>query len=506
MNVFRKVGKTLKRDHTQTPYYSKLKAYAEGPYVSHDVPGHKRGELDNDMIRFVGKTVFRLDANAPRGLDNLNNPTGVIKEAADLMADAFGADKAYFLTGGTTMGILSMIMSVCRAKEKIILPRNVHKSAINALILSGAVPIFVKPHIDSDLGIANHVTVEDMVEAINDNPDAKAVLVINPTYFGVVSDLDKITKAAHEAGMIVMADEAHGSHFPFSDELPMGAMEAGADMASCSLHKTVGSLTQSSILIAQGVMVDHVRLRSTINMLQSTSPSGLLLSSLDVARKTIVTEGPKLLSDLIRMAQKTRERIDAIEGLSSPSKGYFESLGAYAFDETKIIVKVSGLGVSGFDIFKVLFDRFKIQVELAESHIILCVLSAGTSQSDLDALVDALETIASETRALDLPPYAPRFIYTWPEYFTRPREAYHAPKTTMPIHDAAGQIAAESVMIYPPGIPIVIPGEVISDDIIDDLQYYKEQGSVILSDTEQGMIRVVDKDNWFKWEDSDEVD
>lgn len=496
----------MEKDHSKTPYFSKLKAYAEGPYISHDVPGHKRGQLDNDLIRFVGKDVFRLDANAPRGLDNLNSPAGVIKEASDLMADAFLADKAYFLTGGTTMGILSMIMSVCRAKEKIILPRNVHKSAINALILSGAVPIFVKPQIDSELGIANHVSLADVTEAIMENPDAKAVLIINPTYFGVVSDLKAITEVAHANDMIVMVDEAHGSHFPFSERLPLGSMAAGADMASCSLHKTVGSLTQSSILIAQGIRIDYVRLRSTINMIQSTSPSGLLLSSLDVARKTIVLEGPEKLSALIDLAAKTRARINAIDGLESPSFDHFRPLGAFGFDETKIIIKVSGLGVSGFEVYETLFDTYKIQVELAETHIILCVLSAGTSSADLDALVVAFEEISRHYRALSLPPFAPKFAYTYPEYFTRPREAYHAPKKTVPLDDAAGEIAAESVMIYPPGIPIVIPGEVISNDIIDDLAYYKEKGSVILSDTEQGMIRIVDKDNWFKWEDTDEVD
>jgi arginine decarboxylase len=404
------------------------------------------------------------------------------------------------------MGILSMIMSVCRAKEKIILPRNVHKSAINALILSGAVPIFVNPVIDSDLGIANHVRFEDVKEAIEQHPDAKAVLVINPTYFGVVSDLKAITDIAHANDMIVMVDEAHGSHFPFSSRLPIGAMAAGADMASCSLHKTVGSLTQSSILIAQGIKIDYVRLRSTINMIQSTSPSGLLLSSLDVARKTIVEEGSKRLSDLIDMAAVTRTRINQIPGLEAPSTTHFQATGAHAYDETKIIVKVSGLGISGFEVYKMLFDTYFIQTELAETHIILCVLSAGTTKQDLDVLVDALEAISAEYSKRHLPPYAPKFAFTYPEYFTRPREAYHAPKKTIPLDDAAGEIAAESVMIYPPGIPIVIPGEVISNDIIDDLSYYKEKGSVILSDTEQGMIRIVDKDNWFKWEDTDEVD
>lgn len=497
-----KGGSCMEKDHRLTPFYTKLLEYAESDTVSHDVPGHKLGQIDNDLMAYAGKRLFRLDANAPRGLDNLNRPTGVIKEACELMADAFKAEKAYFLTGGTTMGILSMIMSVCRAKEKIILPRNVHKSAINALILSGAVPIFVKPHIDFELGIANHMGYDEVKEAIHGHPDAKAVLVINPTYFGVTSDIKRIVELAHENGMMVLADEAHGSHFQFSEKLPISAMEAGADMSSCSLHKTVGSLTQSSILITQGKDVDHIRLRSTINMIQSTSPSSLLLSSLDVARKTIYFEGPKKLPVLIEMAQKTREAINRIPGLKALDKGYFLKNDAKDFDETKILVKVSGLGLTGFDVYKELFDVHHIQLELAETHLILAVLSIGTTQKDLDALVKALKDISDKFLPMELKPALPKIKYIYPEAYTRPREAYHAPKKYVPITQAADEIAAESIMIYPPGIPLVIPGEIITEDIINDLDFYQRSGSVILSDTEGGYVKVIDKEYWFKWSEA----
>ena len=493
----------MKKDHNITPFFTKLKAYALSDTICHDVPGHKLGHIDNDMMDFVGKNVFKLDANAPRGLDNLNRPSGVILEASEYMADAFGAEKSYFLTGGTTMGILAMIMSTCRAKEKIILPRNVHKSAINALILSGAVPIFVKPYIDQELGIANHMDYEEVKKAIEENPDAMGVLVINPTYFGVTSDLERIVNLAHEYDMKVLVDEAHGSHFPFSDKLPIGSMEAGADLASCSLHKTVGSLTQSSILIAQGPRVDHVRLRSTINMIQSTSPSGLLLASLDVARKSMVFEGPVKIPKLIEMARKTREQINQIPGLKALGKSYFISRNAYDYDETKIIVKVSDLGLTGFDVYKELFDTYKIQLELAETHLILAVLSIGTTQKDLDVLVESLKAISETYIAMELEPITPKIQYSYPEAYTRPREAYHAPKKYLQLYQAVDEIAAESIMIYPPGIPIVIPGEVISQDILDDLDFYQRSGSVILSDTESGYIKVIDKEYWTKWSEDD---
>ena len=244
------------KEQEKTPFYTKLLAYAQSDTVSHDVPGHKLGQVPNDMMDYAGHEMYRLDANAPRGLDNLNKPKTVLKEAAKLMADAFSAEKAYFLTGGTTMGILSMIMSTCRAKEKIIMPRNVHKSAINALILSGSIPVFVKPQLDDYLGIANHMPFEEVKKAIEENPDAKAIFVINPTYFGVASDLKEIILLAHAHDMLVLVDEAHGSHLKFSKELPVSAMQAGADMTACSLHKTSGSLTQSSILLTKGKRVD----------------------------------------------------------------------------------------------------------------------------------------------------------------------------------------------------------------------------------------------------------
>ena len=489
----------MDKDHHLTPFYTKLLEYANSDVVAHDVPGHKLGKLNNDMMLFTGPQMYQLDANAPRGLDNLNRPTGVISEAAELMADAFGAEKAYFLTGGTTMGILSMIMSVCRAKEKIILPRNVHKSAINALILSGAVPIFVKPDIDNELGIANHMVFEDVEKAILENPDAKAVLVINPTYFGVTSDLKKIVELAHEKDMMVLADEAHGSHFPFSDLLPIGSMEAGADMGSCSLHKTVGSLTQSSILITQGSRVDHIRLRSTINMIQSTSPSSLLMASLDVARKNIYFEGPVKIPALIKMAEETRNKISLIPGLQAIGKDHFIGRNAFNYDETKIIVKVSEMGLTGFDVYKELFDEHHIQLELAETQLILAVLSIGTRQKDLDALVIALQALSDKYMPMQMAPIKSKVKYSFPEAYTRPREAYHAPKKYVPLNQAVDEIAAESIMIYPPGIPIVIPGEIVSQDILDDLDFYQRSGSVILSDTEGGYIKIIDKEYWEKW-------
>lgn len=487
----------------QTPFFTKLKEYAESGVTPFDVPGHKLGRIDNDLCEYVGKNVFALDSNAPIGLDQLARPVGVIKDAQRLAALAFHADQAYFLVNGTSVGILSMIMSACRASEEIILPRNVHKSVINGLILSGASPVFVHPDIDADLGIANGIQYEAVKKAIETHPEAKAVFVINPTYFGFCSDLRKIVELAHAHGMQVLVDEAHGTQLYFSDSLPVSAMDAGADMSTTSVHKTGGSLTQSSMILTKGDRVDHVRLRTTINMLQTTSPSSVLLASLDVARKTLYFEGPEKIKKVVHMAQKAREQMRTIPGITVVDRKYVLAKGGVTFDDTKLVIKVSDLGITGFEAFKELRRKFNIQLELAETHLILAVLSMATTKDDLDHLYLALKDLSRRYYKIrkTLPKIS--FTYQFPVSYSRPRDAYHAPKLIVKLEDSANEIAGEMIMIYPPGIPMVIPGEVISEEVLEDLQFYVKNGSVIHTEMDNGTIKIVDKEHWHKWEGED---
>ena len=490
----------------RTPFFTKLKEYGLSKTIPFDVPGHKLGRIENDMMAFTGINTFLLDSNAPIGLDHLSKPQDVIKEAQELMAEACKADQSYFLINGTTVGILAMIMTVVRAKEKIILPRNVHKSIINGLILSGAMPVFIKPEIDHELGIANGIRVEAVKEAIQNNPDAKAVFVINPTYFGITSDLQAITDLAHEHGMLVLVDEAHGSHLYFNTNLPLTAMEAGADCSATSFHKTGGSLTQSSVLLTKGTRIDHNRLLTTLNMLQSTSPNSLLLASIDVARKELYFHGQERIDNLIVMADNARERIQTIPGITILDKNYVTKCKGFDFDETKLVIRVSDIGLTGFDVLKEMFHRYHIQLELAESHLILAVLTIGSLQSDLDSLYLALKDLSKRYYKLRNKLPKIKFTYEFPETYTRPRDAYHAPKLIVPLKDAVNEISAESIMIYPPGIPMVIPGEVISQGVLEDIDFYIKNGSVIMSELNNGMFKIVDKANWKYWEgDEDEV-
>lgn len=486
-----------KLDQSKTPFFDKIKEYGLKHQAQFDVPGHKLGNIENEFITFLGKNTFLIDANAPKGLDNLAKPTGVIKEAQELAADAFGADNSYFLVNGTSQGILTMIMTACRANEKIIIPRNIHKSAINGLILSGAVPIFMKPHIDIELGIANGINLAELKETIANNLDAKAIFVINPTYFGVTSNLREIVKLAHEHDMMVLVDEAHGAHFGFSDELPISAMEAGADMAACSIHKTLGSLTQTSILLTKGERVDQNRVQSTLNILNSTSPSSIFMASLDTTRSYVALKGKEKLSKVIKLATWARQEINKIPGLSAINKEYIFNHKGYDYDETKIMIKVSDLGMTGFNAYNILSQESNIQVELAETHLVLAILSIATTKDDLTKLIEGLKNLTKHKTDNQI---RHKIRFTYPEAAERPREAYHAQKKFVKIEESLNEIAGENVMIYPPGIPLLIPGEIINEEILDDLNFYLEQGLMILSDTKDGYIKVINREELMEEE------
>ena len=280
-----------KLDQTKTPYLDALKKYVSEDVLPLDVPGHHMGNVQNKLKNFLGSQLYRCDVNAPIGMDNLANPKGVLLEAEKLMADFCNADDAFFLINGTSSGILAMIMAACRENSKIILPRNVHKSIVSALMLSGATPIYIMPELDVELEIANQPTVETYINAIRDYPTAKAVFVINPTYFGAVSDLKRIVDEAHSKGMMVLVDEAHGAHYYFDKKGPISAMAAGADMSSVSFHKTGGSLTQSSVLLLKSKFISKEDVQKAINILNTTSPSTILIASLDAARQYVATKG-----------------------------------------------------------------------------------------------------------------------------------------------------------------------------------------------------------------------
>lgn len=464
-------------NQNRTPLFEAMKAYHEKDVIPFDVPGHKHGRGLAEFGAYFGTRILELDVNSMKCLDNIGNPVSVIKESEALMAAAFGADHAFFLVNGTTAGVQAMIMSACLPGEKIILPRNVHKSAINGLIMSGAVPVYIQPETDEKLGIALGVTVEAVEKAIVENPDAKAVFIINPTYYGITSDISGIIRRAHKHGMAVLLDEAHGAHFNFHESLPPSGLSLGADMAAASLHKTGGSLTQSSALLLNEGFIEKVRVRTILNLMQTTSASYLLMASLDLARKNLAVNGNEDIGKLLEMARKTREAINAVPGLYAFGKEMAGRPGVFGFDETKLGIHFAEAGLSGLEAYHHLREDYNIQMELGDAYNALAVLSIGDRPEDLEALVEALKDLTAKHGREKLR-YTKNILHN-PDVIVSPRDAFFARKKKVALMDSPGEISGESVMAYPPGIPIVTPGERITTQMVEHISFLKSQHGLI---------------------------
>lgn len=457
----------------KAPIYEALEKFRKKRVVPFDVPGHKRGRGNPELVELLGEKCVNLDVNSMKPLDNLCHPVSVIKEAEELVADAFGAEHAFLMIGGTTSAVQSMVLSVCKANDKIILPRNVHKSVINALILCGATPIYVEPKVNERIGIALGMEIDSFVRVIEENPDAVAVLVNNPTYYGICSDLKKIVEVAHSHGLCVLADEAHGTHLYFGEDLPVSAMAAGADFAAVSMHKSGGSLTQSSVLLtSQGVNADYVR--QIINLTQTTSASYLLLSSLDISRRNLALRGRESFAAVVKMAEYARNEINAIGGYYAYSKELVNGTSVYDYDVTKLSVHTQGIGLTGIEVYDLLRDEYDIQIEFGDIGNILAYISIGDRIRDIERLVGALADIKRlyERDGGDLVSGE----YIQPDVVMSPQTAFYANKESVPIRQTDGMICAEFVMCYPPGIPILAPGERITKEIIDYILYAGEKG------------------------------
>ena len=475
-------------NHKKTPLYDALKKHMEDRVIPFDVPGHKQGVGNSELLKLFPKSVLEADVNSMKSLDFLCNPVSVIKEAEDLMANAYGCDEAFFIVGGTTQAVQAMVMSVVSEGDTIIMPRNVHKSAINALILCGATPHYMYPYIEESFGMTTGVSLEDIKRAIEEAPDAKAIFIINPTYYGVVSDLASIIEYAHEKNMLVIVDEAHGAHLAFHENMPPSAMSLGADMAAVSTHKTGGSLTQSSVLLMNTSRMDRNHVKTILNLTQTTSASYLLMASLDLTRKFLVEEGRSRLEEVLVLSRKARESIDRIEGLITFSYSSFNPIGCFGFDETKLGINVTGLGLTGLFVYDVLKEEYNIQVEMGDAHNILAILSVGDTEKRINQLIAALNAISNKYRKEPLELPFKRFNST--KVMKTPREAFYHDKERLLLSASIGRISSEFVMIYPPGIPIVAPGEVVTEEIVSYIELLKSENGTMsgLEDTDANYI------------------
>ncbi|MBC7474854.1 MAG: aminotransferase class I/II-fold pyridoxal phosphate-dependent enzyme [Candidatus Sericytochromatia bacterium] len=473
---------TFMEEHKKAPLFDAMRDYIAKDMSAYHTPGHKQGKgADPEFLELMGINMLKMDLCELPEVDNLHDAVTVIKEAQELAASAFSADKTFFLVNGSTTGNNVMVMTVCDPGDKIIIPRNIHKSILGGIILSGAIPVYVPAMWDEELGIAHGVDVVALEQALIDNPDVKGVLVVNPTYYGVTTDLKKVVDLVHKYNRPVLVDEAHGAHFHFHDDLPVSALKAGADMVVQSTHKILTSMTQSSMLHVREGRVNIKRAKNVLQLLHSTSPSYVLLASLDVARRQMVLHGKELLQRTIDLADDARRRLNEIPGISCFGKEKCGKFGIYDVDLTKLVINFSGIGLSGFHALDILDQKYNVQSEMATLYTVLELVTVGNDQRDLDRLVDAVRDIAEkgdfekdlrvETKAPPIPAI-PKSIMT-------PREAFFAPTEKVPFANSIGRVCAEIVSPYPPGIPILAPGEEITENIVDYLQLIYNHGAFI---------------------------
>ncbi|WP_017655679.1 aminotransferase class I/II-fold pyridoxal phosphate-dependent enzyme [Fortiea contorta] len=478
----------------QAPLLAALKANASRLHAPFYTPGHKQGKgIAQPLAELFGEAVFRADLTELADLDNLFAPQGVIQAAQQLAAQVFGAKQTWFLVNGSTCGIEAAILATCGVGDKIILPRNVHSSAIAGLILSGAIPIFIHPEYDSVLDIAHSVTPEAVKSALEKHPDAKAVLIVYPTYYGICGDLRAIASITHEYNIPLLVDEAHGAHFAFHPQLPTPALTAGADLTVQSSHKTLGAMTQASMLHIQGNRIDSDRITKALQLTQSTSPSYILLASLDSARQQMALHGEELMSRTLQLADIARTRINHIPKLSTPFLTPQPSPGFFTFDQTRLTVTVSDLGLTGFVAEEILDQKLGVTAEFSSRQHLTFIISLGNTAADIEQLIQSFITLSQISPQKKTPISWDNLPRLDIPVQISPRQAFFSPTETIPLEKTSDRICAEIICPYPPGIPLLMPGELITKQSLEYLQQIQALGGFITgcADTNLTTLKVV---------------
>ena len=482
---------TVKQNQLRAPVAEAMKAYAGDGALAFHTPGHKQGLGAHPLLQeLITPQGLKEEVSLMEELDDLHEPTMCIKEAQELAAQLYGADAAYFMINGTSGAIHAMIMGTLNPGDTVLVPRNAHRSMIGALILAGVTPVYIQPRIDEKLGIPMGLRLQDIAAAADNHPEAKALLLVYPTYYGVTIDLAAVADFVHSRKLLLLVDEAHGPHLKFSNKLPQQALDAGADMAAQSTHKILGSMTQTSILLARSARVDLERVRSAASLLQSTSPNQLLLASLDIARLQMAEQGEELVNRAVNLAEKLRQAVNEIPGLWSFGADYLPD--GESLDLTKVTVSVRGLGITGVQAESILRHQYKIQCELSDAYNLLFIISYADTETQVRILTKALQGLAEQfvgAQKLTLPVEIPPV----PSLGLEPRAAFFAGRETIDFEAAAGCIAAEQVMFYPPGIPILAPGDVIEPASMYYIRSMQQLGLKVVgpADTTLKTIQIV---------------
>lgn len=468
-------------DQRRAPIIESLFAYLDT--IRFHMPGHRGGKgAEPISLSLLGDKTYACDVTGVPTMDDLQEPHGCIKEAQDLAAALFEADQTFFVVNGTSGAIQTMVLAALNDGDSIIIPRNIHKSILSAIILAGAQPAFVLPAYDEYFGFALGVeesAIENLLQNNSIAQYAKAVLLVNPTYYGTSQDLSSISANIHNQGKLILVDEAHGPHFHFHPGLPQPALRTGADAVAQGAHKIIGALTQASLLHIKGSAIDKVRVKASFQYLTSTSASYLLLASLDAARRQMALNGYELIGYAIDLANVLREEVNKIPGLHSFGQEISEKPGVDTLDPTKVTITVRELGITGYQAEIYLKNQKGIQVEMSDLYNVLVIVSFGNTPRDIYALIEALKSLVRDVETGKLPkkllgaqktipilPPVPKMAMT-------PRKAVQANWNRAPLGKSIGRISAEVVTCYPPGIPILYPGEIISQETIEYLDVIK---------------------------------
>lgn len=472
-----------------TPIYSALQQYAIKDYLRLHMPGHIGKGIKQEELR----RLAALDLTEIPGLDDLHLPLGVIKESQELLARAFGAAKSYFLVNGATSGIHVLFLALNKEGEKVLLPRNAHRSFYGGLVLSGAVPVYLPVQVETDLGIALSVIAEDVNHLIHLNPEINNVFISSPSYYGTGCDIAAIADITSSYNKLLLVDEAHGAHFAFSRLYPRPALESGADGVVNGLHKTLPVFNQGACLHLSTRLADDLRIAKTLSLLTTTSPSYPILASIELARRLMEESGESLLEESYQLSREYRRKINAIDGLSCCEQELQAVKGVMGLDPLKILVSVRGSALSGYQFGALLRERYGVQVELEDHNFILVMFSMFHDRNDWERFYHALQAIAAtypdQARnwpKVELPPLPPMLL--------TPRQAFMASSLKVPIKEALNRVAAEMIAVYPPGVPCLLPGELINREMLDYIIYLGKSGARIQGPQDPSLqyINVID--------------
>lgn len=471
------------------PILQGLMKYINEGVISFHMPGHKNNRRGFEELNWIQDNLYKIDNTEVSGLDNLHMPEEMILEAQVAAARAFKSSRSYLLVNGSTSGIYSMILGVTSPGDKIIIQRNCHKSVFTACLLGDLEAVYINPCVLEKFNIAVSIKVDDIIKVMDENSDAKAVVLTYPTFYGTCMDLERITGEAHKRNMLVLVDEAHGAHSYFSSKLPRGAMECGADAAVTSLHKTTPALTQTALLNTGNIKTEGIEFM--LRVFQSTSPSYVFMASMDAARHIMEQSGSELIDELLDNINAFKEKIKRLPFYEVLGTEHMKGGSIFSMDPSKIVIKSP---IGGVMLDKILREKYGLQVEMSDINNILALTSIGNDRESFDRLYDALFEIAREYEGMphsfsegngklkaigvenDLTGAAKFEGGISRQAGISMRAAYYSPKKRVKLSEAAGMISSEMASPYPPGIPVLLPGEIITSEIIEGIYFYKNNG------------------------------